>query len=315
MHAKVSTDSTDSTSTPCNTLSLRSNDPQGITATRLGSHIGARVDGVDLGVPLGDAAFARVLDLFHQNGVIFLRDQQLTPAQLASFSARFGELDIHHMTEHVFPDLPQVRVLSNEKKGGRTLGITRGGMHWHSDLSYKPLPALATLLYGVVCPPDGADTQFASMSAVYDALPAATKARIDGLIAVHDRNFRYAELYPNRPPLSAGQVASLPPVEHPLVCVHPVTGRASLFLARDVVSHIVGMELAESRRLIDELEAFATRPEFVYSHRWQAGDLVIWDNRCTLHRATPYEFDRYTRTLYRTQVRGGRPIAVPPASA
>ncbi|MGE0560133.1 MAG: TauD/TfdA dioxygenase family protein, partial [Burkholderiales bacterium] len=243
----------------------------------------------------------------------FFRGQTLTPEQLAAFSACFGELDIHHMTEHVFPHLPQVRVLSNVKKDGKSIGITKGGMHWHSDLSYKPLPALVTLLYGIECPPLGADTQFADMCAAWDALPAEKQLRLRGLRAVHDRNYRYSALYPGRPPLTAEQVSKVPPVEHPLVRVHPVTGRSALFVAKDVVSHITGMSEAESRALIDELEEFATRPQFVYSHQWQPGDVVVWDNRCTLHRATPYD-PQYRRTLYRTQVKGEAPVGLGQAS-
>lgn len=286
------------------------NDAAGIHATPAQAPLGAEVHGVDLAQPLGDAAFARILELFHQHAVIVLRGQRLTPAQLVAFSARFGALDVHHMTEHVFPDLPQVRVLSNARKeDGSTAGITRGGMHWHSDLSYKPVTALATLLYGVECPAEGADTEFASASAAWAALPDEARQRLAGLTAVHDRNFRYSALYPNRAPLTAEQVSKVPPVEHPLVVVHPVTGSPALFVAKDVVSHVVGMDRAQGRALIDELEAFITRPAFVYAHRWSAGDLVVWDNRCTLHRATPYAFDRDTRTLWRTQVRGSAPRA------
>lgn len=270
--------------------------------------LAAEVRGVDLSAPLSPATWEAILAAFHRFSVIFFRGQRLSPRALADFAARFGPLDVHHMTEHVLPDIPQVRVLSNAKKEGRAVGITRGGMHWHSDLSYKPVPAAATLLYGIECPPEGADTQFVSMCAAYDALPEATRARIAGLQAVHDRNFRYAALYPNRAPLTPEQVAKVPPSTHPLVRVHPVTGRKALFLAKDVVSHIVGLPADESRALIDELEAFATQPRFVYSHRWQAGDLIVWDNRSTLHRATPYD-NRHTRTLHRVQVRGEVPIA------
>lgn len=283
------------------------NDPAGIHAEPMGVDLGARIHGVDLSQPLSEAAFERILDLFHQYAVVFFRDQRITPRQLVDFSARFGELDVHHMTEHVFPDLPWVRVLSNAKREGRTIGITRGGMHWHSDLSYKPQTALATLLYGVRCPPQGADTQFVSMSAAWTTLPAELQRRLAPMRAVHDRNFRYSQLYPNRPPLTPEQVAKVPPAEHPLVVRHPATGEPSLFVARDVVSHLVGVPEAEGRALIDELEALATQHARIYSHRWQAGDVLVWDNRCTLHRATPFEFDRETRTLYRTQVRGARP--------
>lgn len=281
--------------------------PAAISATAVGRYVGAEVRGVDVAQTLPETAFNRILALLHEHGVIVFRAQSLTPEQLAAFSARFGELDVHHMTEHTLPGLPVVRVLSNVKKDGQAIGITRGGMHWHSDLSYKKVPALVTLLYGIECPPEGADTQFVSMYEAYESLPPETKARIKGKAAIHDRNFRYLELYPNRPPLTPEQVAKVPPVEHPLVRVHPATGRPALFIAKDVVSRVVGMDPQQSRDLIDQLENHAVRPERVYSHKWQAGDLVVWDNRCTLHRATPYD-NKYRRTLHRTQVKGEVPI-------
>jgi taurine dioxygenase len=271
--------------------------------------LGAEIRGIDLSMPPDATTFDAILQALHRYGVIFFRGQQLAPEQLAAFSRCFGELDIHHMTEHVFPHLPQVRVLSNVKKDGVSIGITRGGMHWHSDLSYKPQPALVTLLYAVECPPAGADTQFADMYAAFDELPGEKRGKLQSLRAVHDRNYRYSALYPGRPPLTPEQVAKVPPVEHPLVRVHPATGRPALFVAKDVVSRITGMPEAESRALIDELETFATRPERIYSHKWRPGDLVVWDNRCTLHRATPYD-PQYRRTLYRTQVKGEAPIAM-----
>lgn len=278
-----------------------------ITAIPMTPHLGAEVRGIDLSDTLDEAAFACILELLHRHCVIFFRDQTLTPEQLAAFSARFGELDVHHMTEHVFPHLPQVRVLSNVKKDGKVMGITKGGMHWHSDLSYKPRPALVTLLYALECPPQGADTQFANMYEAYAALPETTRSRLRGLRAVHDRNYRYSALYPSRPPLTPEQVAKVPPVEHPLVRIHPATGRPALFLAKDVVSHVIGMDEDEARAWIAELEAFATQARFMYSHKWRAGDVLVWDNRCTLHRATPYD-PGYRRTLYRTQVKGDAPV-------
>ena len=285
------------------------NNTAAVTATPMTDHLGAEIRGVNLSRPPDAGTFAQILDFLHQFGVIFFRGQQLTPDQLAAFSACFGELDIHHMTEHVFPHLPQVRVLSNVKKDGVSIGITKGGMHWHSDLSYKPRPALVTLLHAVECPPQGADTQFADMAAAWDALPLVKQQKLRTLRAVHDRNYRYSALYPGRPPLTPEQIAQVPPVEHPLVRIHPATGRPALFLAKDVVSHIVGMPQDEGRALIDELEAFVTQPQFVYSHQWQAGDVLVWDNRCTLHRATPYD-PAYRRTLYRTQVKGEAPVAM-----
>lgn len=269
--------------------------------------LGAEIAGVDLSLPLSNEVFGRILDTFYQYSVICFRDQQLTPEQLAAFSARFGELDVHHMTEHTLPHLPQVRILSNAVKDRKAVGIVRGGMHWHSDLSYKKQPALATLLYGIECPPEGADTQFACMYKAYDALAPEIKAKLKGRQAVHDRNFRYSQLYPNRPPLTTEQVAKVPPVKHPVVRIHPATKRPCLYIAKDVVSGIVGAPEKEGRKLIDELEVFATQPRFVYSHKWQPNDLIVWDNRCSLHRATPYD-NKYRRTLHRTQIKGEAPV-------
>jgi len=283
--------------------------PPTLSVHPMGEKLGAEIRGIDLSVQPDSQAFAAVQQTLHRYGVIFFRGQKLSPDHLATFSRCFGELDIHHMTEHVFPHLPQVRVLSNVKKDGVSIGITKGGMHWHSDLSYKPQPALVTLLYAVECPPSGADTQFADMYAAFADLPETQRKKLQMLRAVHDRNYRYSALYPDRPPLTLEQVAKVPPVEHPLVRVHPATGRPALFVAKDVVSRITGMADDESRSLIDELEAFATRPDRVYSHKWQPGDLVVWDNRCTLHRATPYD-PQYRRTLYRTQVKGEAPVAM-----
>ena len=284
-----------------------SNKSRSIAVTRVGRDVGALIEGVDLTRPVSDETFACVLEALDEHGVIFFRNQRLEPEQLAAFSARFGQLDVHHMTEHTLPGLPQVRVLSNAKKDGRAVGITRGGMHWHTDLQYKKVPAFVTLLYGIQCPPEGADTQFVSMCKAYETLPAQLKRAIDGRKAIHDRNFRYSELYPNRPALTAEQVAKVPPVAHPLVRVHPGTRKPALFVAKDVVSQIVGMSVEESRPIIDALEEHATQPDAIYSHEWQAGDLIVWDNRCTLHRATPYD-NKYTRTLHRTQVQGEVPI-------
>jgi len=268
----------------------------------------AEVTGVDLAQPLSDEAFARVLEHFHRYRIVFFRNQQITPDELASFGARFGELEVHHLPDHLMRQLPQVRIISNEIRDGKELGAARAGMYWHSDLSYKPRPALATLLYGIECPPVGGATQFADMVAAYAALPGALKQKIRGRTHVRDRSYRYNEFYPNRPPLTPEQIAAVPPVEHPMVRVHPVTGEHALYVSAGSCSHIVGMDVEEGRALLRELEAFATQPQFVYSHPWQKGDLVVWDNRVTLHCATSCP-PPYRRTMQRVQAIGEVPIA------
>jgi taurine dioxygenase len=279
-----------------------------VSAVAMTPDLAAEVRGVDLSAPISDACFRRILEIYQRYCVIFLRNQRLDPQLLVRFATRFGELDVHPGAEQLLPGLPQVRVLSTRDKSERAVGIVRGGVHWHSDLSYMPAPTSATLLYAIQCPPEGMSTEFINMYSAYDALPREKRLFLDKLRAVHDRGFRYAELYPNRPPLSAEEIAKLPPAEHPLVRVHPQTRRKALFVAKDVVSHVLGLGPKESRKLIDELEAFASQPRFTYAHRWQPGDLLVWDNRCTLHRAMPYD-GKHERTLHCVQVKGEVPVA------
>ena len=279
-----------------------------VSAVAMTPDLGAEIRGVDLSSPLSDACCVRIMEIFHRYCVIFFRNQQLESQHLLRFASRFGELDIERAVERQLPGLPQIGVLSNARTPNRMIGIVREGMHWHSDGSNAPAPAQATIAYGVKCPREGANTEFVNMYAAYEALPAEKRAHLEKLRAVHDRTFRYAELYPSRAPLSAEQIAKEPVSEHPLVRVHPVTGRKALFLAKDTVSQILGLNEPESRKIIDELETFAVQPRFGYSHRWQEGDVLVWDNRCTLHRATPFD-NRFDRVLHRLQVRGEVPIA------
>ncbi|WP_051630475.1 TauD/TfdA dioxygenase family protein [Afifella pfennigii] len=275
---------------------------------RLNEALGARMVGFDLSKPLSRSDIETILKAFAEHAVLVFHGQKLEPADLSRFTRHFGPLEVHHMAELPFPDFPEVRILSNVRKDGKLIGANRAGRHWHSDLSYLDETGLATFLYCVETPPAGGNTKFADMAAAYEALPKEMKRKVDGRTAIHDRNFRYSELYPDRKPLTPEQIAAVPPSEHPLVIQHPVTGRKALFVAKDVVSHIVGMEETESRALIDALEAFATQDRFVYSHPWQVGDLVVWDNRSTLHQATPYDEAEYRRIMYRTQCKGSVPI-------
>lgn len=294
--------------TPMSTT-FPTNDPAGIRARQVSATFAALIDGVDLSRALPVAAFESVRDMLYRYRVICLRGQTLSPRQLADFATRFGELEDYHLADFMIPDVPQVRVISNEVVNGRAVGATGAGMYWHSDLSYRPKPAGATLLYGLICPPEGGDTKFADMAAAYAALPEETRSRINGLTTVRDRSYRYNEFYPHRPPLTEAQKAAVPPVEHPLVRVHPVTRERAIYVSAGSCSHIPAMDVDEGRRLISELEAFATQPRFVYSHAWREGDLVIWDNCTTLHCATPFDTRKYIRKMHRVQALGERPIA------
>ena len=170
---------------------------------------------------------------------------------------------------------------------------------WHTDASFKKVTAKYSLLHAHTVAPEGGETQFADMRAAYDALPQKMKDRIDGLTAEHCIATSRAKL--GFDAFSEEERRALPPVHHSLVRVHPVTGRKALYLASHA-SHIVEMPLPEGRMLIHDLMEHATQPQFVYTHRWQVGDLVIWDNRCTMHRARPFEADQYKRDMRRATV-------------
>ena len=284
------------------------NDPGVIFARQVSDTFAAEVSGVDLAAPMPTTTFERILEIFYRYRVIFFPRQAISPRQLADFASKFGELENYHLADFMLPEVPQVRIISNEIVDGRNVGATGAGMSWHSDLSYRPRPAGATLLYGLVCPSEGGNTKFADMVAAYAALPEDTKKKIAGLRTVRDRSYRYSEFYPQRPPLTKAQKDAVPPVEHPLVRVHPVTGELALYVSAGSCSHIPGMDVEEGRKLIGELEKFATQPRFVYSHPWKDGDLVVWDNCATLHCATPFDTSNYIRKMQRVQALGGQPI-------
>lgn len=276
--------------------------------TPLAPTFGAEISGVDLSKPISDELAAAIVDAFHQYSALLFRGQDMTPAEFSQFSSIFGELDIHHMAEHTFPDHPEVRVLSNNKRETKLKGAFRGGHFWHTDISYKKKVALATILHGRTCPPVGADSLVADMYGAYEAMPDSLKSRLEGKMAIHDRNYHYELLYPERPPLTPEQIAQVPPVEHPCIVSHPVTGRKAVYIVDHFVSRIGDLNEDESQKLVKEVIEFVTQPQFVYRHKWQEGDVILWDDRCTLHTATEYEYDKYDRLLYRTQIKGGVPV-------
>lgn len=263
----------------------------------------AEIEGIDLSRPLSDAEFRPIDRAFLDHAVLVVRGQRLTKATLAAFSRHFGELLVHVLNQYLASDFPEVMRLSNTDETGKRVVFRNGAEAWHTDLSFTNRPSLATLLYGQAIPPVGGDTEFCDARAAYEALDETTKIRIEGLKAVHSF-FRYqTRRFPERP-LTDEQRAKTPDVAHPIARVHPETGRKALFIGDDVISHVAGMEPAEGKALVDDLLRHATSEQFVYRHRWRPGDLVIYDNRCTLHRATGYDENAYERTLLRTSIKG-----------
>lgn len=263
----------------------------------------AEIEGIDLSHPLSDAEFCPIGRAFLDHAVIVIRDQRLTKATLAAFSRHFGELLVHVLNQYLASDFPEVMRLSNTDETGKRVVFRNGAEAWHTDLSFTNRPSLATLLYGQAIPPVGGDTEFCDARAAYDALDEATKNRIAPLKAVHSFSRYQTHRFPERP-LTDEQRAKTPDVAHPIVRTHPETGRKALFIGDDVISHVAGMEPTEGKALVDALLRHATDERFVYRHRWRRGDLVIYDNRCTLHRATGYDEDAYERTLLRTSIKG-----------
>jgi taurine dioxygenase len=269
--------------------------------------MGAEIRGLDLSRPLDDATFEMVRDAFHRHKLLRFPAQHLSEAQQVAFSRRFGELQIHVLDQFRHPAHPEIYVLSNvDKRTGRTTGRhpDKGTLVWHSDLSFQRRPALATILYGMDVPRRGGETLFADMTTAYAALPDALKRRIAGRRAVHDLD--YSRIRAGEPPMTAKQRAEAPPVDHPLVRIHPDTGEKVLYISHHV-SHIEGLPVDDGRALLEELMAHATADRFVYRNAWQTGDVVMWDNRCTMHRATEYDTATERRVIHRTVVKGDVP--------
>ena len=276
----------------------------GIRFRKLSKYLAAEVIGADLkGVMPAQAA--DIHDAWVVHGVLVLRGQSLTPELLIRFSQQFGTLVPHPAGRFSLDGFPVITVLSNRvDSNGRQVGADRSGMQWHSDRSFRAIPAKGTFLHGVECPPRGAATEFCSCYAAYEALPDAEKTRLSGLRGIHDYGWYWAMYQQERQPLTQEEAG--PPVSHPAVCTHPETGWNVLYLSEGVTRAIDGMEADEGRKLVLHYSQYCCQEEFRYVHEWTEGDLVMWDNLAVMHRATEYE-GRHHRYMLRTQVEGTGP--------
>ena len=267
--------------------------------------LGAEIRGVDLKV-LGDAGFARLRDAWRDYSVILMRNQQLDDAALIAFSRRFGELDwapIQETGRRFVEGMPEIYVVSNVVVNGEPIGsLGAGEAVWHTDMSYLDLPPKASTLYALEVPPSGGNTHFCSMYAIYDALPASLQQRIAGLEIKHDGTYNSGG-YVRQGVKPTDDPRTSPGAIHPLVCTHPEPGRRMLYLGRRRNAYIVGLGLEDSEALLDELWSYVSRPEFSWEHTWRVGDLVLWDNRCTMHRRDPFD-PNARRIMHRTQIKG-----------
>ncbi|WP_063794272.1 TauD/TfdA family dioxygenase [Kitasatospora sp. MBT63] len=279
-----------------------------LAITPLPGGFGARVE-TDLARTAGPAAARTLTDLLHQHRVLVLPGQHLNHADLLAAAALFGDVDTATDRRYTVPGFPGLTVVSNiHDQDGQPIGIYDGDdeEEWHADNSFKPQLTTATLLYSVITPDEGGETRFADATRAYANLPTDLRERVDALSAVHSAQHLgtlQADAAGGRSSTQAGTLARLPEVIHPLAPIHPVTGTRTLLLGSMVIPRIEGLPDAEGQALLDDLLTRATGPDYLYTHRWSQGDLVIWDNRAVLHTASPCDSSRHQRLLVRAAVR------------
>jgi taurine dioxygenase len=274
----------------------------------LSASLAAECVGVDL-ANLQDSQWEQMLSAYHRYSLLVVRDQSLPKRDQIAFSQRFGPLELPIRKDYLGKDFPELHVVSNVGADGKpndTKGLENpGNFFWHTDASYMKEPASTTLLYAITIPPAGGDTNFANMHAAYEALTPAMKARVAPLRAIH--SWEQSRFNSGSRLASEEEKQKAPPVSHPLVRTHPDTGRKALYLGNHT-SHIEGMEVEAGRALLRELLEHSTQSTFVYRHVWRAGDIVVWDNRSLLHKASDdFDMNACARVLHRTVVRGSVP--------
>jgi taurine dioxygenase len=241
----------------------------------------------------------QVIRAVNANGVVVVRDQQLSPQQQVDFTKLFGAPADNPRKEYVLPGQPDIFVISNKIVEGRRIGDADAGTGWHFDMSYDRRPGLCTILYALEVPPEGSNTLFSDLCAAWDALPPSRQAELRDL-RIHHSFVSLALMKGNV--LTQHQRDTLPDVFHPMVRQHPIDGRLALRPCYGGTNGVVGMENPAGLEMLKELVAYVTEDRFVYSHKWHQGDLVIWDNNCTLHRGTPFDKEKYIRLIHRTWV-------------
>jgi taurine dioxygenase len=273
----------------------------------------------DLTQPIDERTFREIETIFHDNIVVFFRDQRLREEQHIAFSRRFGELEIHIVKKYLLPHHPEILLISNVKDAaGEHIGLADAGFTWHSDTSYRKNPSRCSLLYAKEVPrgADGkplGDTVFANCIAAYEALSEPMKRRLAGAKAIHRYSMRRRVDNSPRPKLTAAQLAETPDIAHPIVRTHPHTGRKALYITAGECIGIVlpsgePMPEDEALDLIAQLDAHCVRPEFCYRHQWRVGDLVMWDNASAMHLAICDYALPQRRLMHRTTVIGSEPF-------
>jgi taurine dioxygenase/putative 2-oxoglutarate oxygenase len=266
----------------------------------LSENIGTEVRGIDVTGPMSDTIFDRIYDAWIDSTILLIRGQSLDKRQQAVLTDRFGERVSYTRPNFSREDAPDILILSNIRENGQLIGSPVSGRVWHTDGHYLTNPPAGSLLYAIETPPVGGDTMFANMFAAYAALPETVKARIADLKVVISRVQSRPYNYPDRPPPTEDERREWTDMPQPMVRKHPVNGRKALYAGGSVPWRIVGMSEAESAPLVTFVQEFAILPRFIYRHRWEPGDIIVWDNRSAMHRATPYDGEKYRRLMHRT---------------
>ena len=275
---------------------------RGLDVTDLAEHAGTRIDGLDLSREMDEGLAALLHAACAERVVLLFRGQDsLEPGRYLAFAQRFGgRADLHSQRHYCLPEHHEIFVVGNPEQGGKRVGATRVGMNWHTDHYHLPEPGLFTFLHAVTVPEAAGDTRYANGMAAFDALPGATRARIDGLRVLHSRGRLFRMLFPEASEADAqAEQAKIPDVIHPLVRTHPDLGRKGLFLGGEWGSTILGEDEAEGQALFDTLLRHLIEDRFCYQHAWQPGDVLMSDNRCSMHRAGEWDEATQQRRLHR----------------
>jgi len=275
------------------------------------STFGCEVRGLDVAGPEAGSAFSTIKNLISEHQLLVIKDQSLTPDGLMRFTRLFGEPEKHILRHYTLADYPEIFVISNAEDDGKPAGIKTVGYNWHTDHGYLPEPTNFIIIYALEAPAEGGATLFANTQRIFEEMTEAERAFLRGREAIYS----YLKLYDAKPhygpPMTPEERAKYPDVQHPLVNLHPETGKERLYINRGDCKGITGLGDADGLALVHDIFERIINSPYTYAHQYEPGDLVVWDNHSLLHAASPFDMDKYTRRVHRTCVAGQRLIPAP----
>jgi len=278
------------------------------TVRKLTPNLGAEISGIDFAAGVSDETFAAIRAAWLEHEVLLFPPQDISPAAQVAFARHFGEVQIHVMNQYHAGGFPELYRLSNLDENGKPNGKhpDKGTLIWHTDGSWRRRTGQATIIYGEVMPEVGGETHFCDMYGAYERLTPEWRERLGRMRAVHNLDFSRTRRHGHEP-MTDEQRKAAPPVDHPIIRTHPETGRKCVYLG-DHAEYILGMPYDEGRALIDEINAMIVHPDLTYAHKWTPRQLIVWDNRCVMHRATEYDPATQGRVIRRCTILGDVPV-------